>query len=311
MTVAITYVSAIGSGLGDVVLCLPVRQKLIEARKNVVLVTRSFRQEGISERIAGIKGEISEELLSLNTDDSYINLRAHPLQTDHTWGTPEFEAFFGGPSNMEQIVQRISADFGIEFSYEELSPLKFRKLEELSNTVALIPGSDGFYKHWPHEYWMRLNSEITGLGLKTVVLGKENESPPVSRLLKAGLPHLNSPGIAEAIDIVSSCKMVVSVDTGLMHIAVNQGLPTIAFIHPINFHTRTAANCINFRSQRFCPRECREKMFDLAPEQLQAKDYLSVEIKFERQECKLPIEENCMAKIKPEDVFDELKKLFS
>ena len=42
----------------------------------------------------------------------FVDLRDHPLQRDHWWGSPQFEAAFG-PLHINDILARICADFGI------------------------------------------------------------------------------------------------------------------------------------------------------------------------------------------------------
>ncbi|MBX9689854.1 MAG: hypothetical protein K2X27_24300 [Candidatus Obscuribacterales bacterium] len=300
-----TFVSAIGSGLGDLLISLPVIQKLIESEREVYLLTRSHRQSGIGKRIKGLKGELPEKEFQAAKGDRYINLRAHPLQTDHIWGSKEFESFFG-PSNIEKIIKAIAADEGIEIDYSQLEPLEHNLIPDLKNSIAFVPGSDGFYKHWPDERWLKL-AQLLGKSypeLKIVLLGKANESPSVQRLIALGFEWLKTKDLAAAIDAISSCRAVVSVDTGLMHAAVQQGIPTYTFIHPQNFHQRSAKHCFNFFA-RNCPESCRRD-FSLK-DGFRAASELSVDLKFEDRECILSANENCMGSITAESVFEKMK----
>ncbi len=252
----------IGSGFGDVLISLPVMQALIERGENVFLVSRSFRQVGISERIIGLKGEVAESELELLEGDRYLNLRDHPLQTDHIWGSPQFEEFFG-PTDMEKIISKIAVDFGVETDFVRLRPLRFDRRADLQDAVAFVPGTDGYYKHWLHENWLALQDELNCAGLRVIVAGKADESPAVARLLEAGCECLETPTAGQAIDLISSCVAVVSVDTGLMHTAVQQGVPTYCFVHPRNHHKRSASNCFNFAAAD-CPEKC-QRDFGIKP----------------------------------------------
>ncbi len=299
-----TYVSTIGSGFGDVIICLPVIDAIVDSCPNVFLVTRSFRQAGIAERITGVKGEIAESQLELADGDRYINLRNHPLQLNHLWGSPEFESFFG-PTEIEKIVVAISKDFGFEIDYKHLRKLEYTNRSELSHCVALVPGTDIYHKHWPHSYWMQVHDHLKRNGHEVIVLGRPSESPAVERFIESGIKWFETPTTADSIDAISSCNAVIAIDTGLMHVAVNQGTPTIALLHPSNYHMRSAPNCFNLTGS-FCHPDCRR---DLTPSPgFNAAVKLEVALKFDHRECTLPLENNCMAKIKPEAVIELMKK---
>lgn len=301
------FVSPIGTGIGDVLISLPVLQYLIDRNEKVSLVTRSFRQQGFGERIDGLAGEITEQNFEELPDKGrhrYVNLRDHPLQKDHCWGSPEFESFFG-KTRIEAIITKIAEDFGISADFQSLAPLKHLPNSDLSKKIALVPGSDGFYKHWPHEFWMHAWQELKRKGHECVVLGKPQESPAVARLIQADIPWHETSSIAAAIDAISSVKAAITVDTGLMHIAVQQNIPTFALIHPQNFHHRSAKNCVNFESAScpaHCPRDGAPKAGYAAP------SALSVDLKFDNYQCQLPVNENCMASIVPEQILDSMRQ---
>ena len=295
----------IGTGFGDVLISLPVIDVLIDRGEDVRLVTRSFRQAGISPRIAGIKGEIAEEHLQLKADDRYVNLREHPLQTDNIWGSAEFEGWFG-PTRFEKIISIVANDFGIPADFENLRPLRFSKRDEAAGKIAFIPGSDGYYKHWPTTYWLQLRDVFDEAGLKIFVIGKPDESPAVKELLEHGMSWIKSPTPGEAIDLVSSCRLVVSVDTGLMHVALQQGIPTIAFIHPKNYHIRTVRNCFNLFGIE-CPEKCGREPITTPPGALAASG-LEVSLKFDHRPCQLAPSESCMGAIQPGRVLDLLNE---
>jgi len=299
-----TFVLPIGLGMGDVFISLPVIQSLINRGEEVYLVTRSYRQTGLSRRIVGIKGEVTEAFWQPEANDRVINLRAHPLQTDHNWASKEFAQFFGKP-RIEKIIERISQDFGLATDYQNLSRLDYRPLPGLNNTVIFVPASDGFYKHWPRESWINLGQKLKADGLEVAILGELNQSRAVEELIAAGLPHLLTNTIDDAIDILSNCLVVAAVDTGLMHIAVQQGTPTCVFIHPQNIHHRSAANCFIFEGQK-CPAHCQPKFVE-KPDYAAA-SLMNVQLKFNRQYCTLSDQENCMAAIAPDAVLAKLRQ---
>jgi len=299
-----TFVAPIDVGMGDLFISLPVIQALIDAGEEVYLVTRSFRQNTLSNRIIGIKGEIAEADLDLGPHDRLINLRAHRLQTDHNWASPDFEQFFGMP-RIEKIIEKIATDFGIVVDYQRLTRLEFKPISSMQNTILFVPASDGFYKHWPTANWLAIASALKSAGIKTAVLGEANHSKALEELVAAGLEWIPTATTDDAIDVISNCLALVSVDTGLMHIGVQQGVQTIAFINPRNIHHRSATNCTIFEGNA-CSTECRLPNV-LKPDHA-ATNKLNVELKFNREYCKLPPAENCMAAITPHMVLEKIRE---
>ncbi len=301
------FVAPIGTGFGDVLISLPVVQFFLDQGQEVYLVTRSHRQNGFAERIEELAGEISEQDFNAKEKKAkyrYINLRDHPLQTDYCWGSPEFEALFG-KTRIESIITKIAKDFDAIADYQSLKPLMNKPVASLQNRIAFVPGSDGFYKHWPHEYWLWLWKTLENAGQDCFLLGKPSESPAVARLIDENMHWHETNNVAEAVDAISACKAVVSVDTGLMHLAVQQGVKTFALVHPSNFHHRSASHCVNFEAID-CPSSCNRDA-TLKPG-FMAASKLSVEIKYDRKECPLPTSDNCMAQIKPCEVLNSMKQ---
>jgi hypothetical protein len=277
---------------------------LIDRGEDVCLVTRSFRQLDISPRITGIKGELPEERLHLKDGDRYVNLRDHPLQTDHVWGSSQFEQWFG-PTSYEKIITLIAQDFGIPITYERLRPLNFTPRPDMADKIVFVPGTDGYYKHWPTEYWLMLHSALLACSIEAIMVGRPDESPAVRDLLAHRVPWVETPTPGEAIDVLSNCRAVVAVDTGLMHVALQQGIPTIAFVHPSNYHFRSVQNCSNLFGIP-CPAKCERGESSMPPEALAA-SVLDVALKFDHRSCILPVSESCMGAIQPAAVLQLLR----
>ncbi|CAN5123119.1 hypothetical protein BH11CYA1_BH11CYA1_16260 [soil metagenome] len=224
------YLAPVANGLGDLIVSLPALQALINTGQPTYLVTRSPFQEGLEARIEGLAGSVREtefESAQLKAGDTYFNLRNHPLQTDHIWASPEFERQYPG-YKINHVLKGICADFGIDANYDHLTPLPFTTRLEAKDTVIFIPGSAGIVKCWPVQHWLDLAAELKSKGQKLAVLGQPERSEIVRDCLKAGLEHIPTPTIIDALDVISSAQSVVAVDTGLMHIALHQMIPTVS-----------------------------------------------------------------------------------
>ena len=91
--------------------------------------------------------------------DRIVDLRDHPLQRDHWWGSPEFEATFGS-LDINQILDRIASDFGIHADFSVPTPLPSSLVPGLDRTVILVTETDGPAKAWPATKWESLAAQL-------------------------------------------------------------------------------------------------------------------------------------------------------
>ncbi len=236
------YVAPVSFGVGDLVVSLPAVQGLIASGRETWLVARSAPQEALAERIDGLSGVVQEEDFDpASADGACFDLRDHPLQANHFWGSPEFERAYG-KMGINEIVAAICADLGVPAEFSRPVPLRARPRADAHGAVLLVVGSDGPAKQWPTESWIWLADRVRDAGLAVrVVSGGGGEA--VEALRDAGVAAAGTPTLGDAVDWFSSCRAVVGVDTGLTHIAVQQGAPTVAIHRP---------NPIFFRPWRHC-----------------------------------------------------------
>src|SRR4029453_3493130 len=237
------FIAPVSWGLGDLIVSLPAVQGLIACGQPTWLVTRSEFQVGLAERIPGLAGPIAEGELPGKFrphTDAYYNLREHPIQTNYWWGSPEFERDFSG-YRINDILDLICRDLKIPADFRRLVPLACEFKPEFSETIVFLPGSDGSYKCWPNENWQALGRKLQRLGMHCVMVGEPNNSNEVCELAQAGMSWVPTPTLAQALDVLSSSRAVVGVDTGLTHLAVHQGQPTVAVFRQNPIYYRACA----------------------------------------------------------------------
>ncbi|HEX6393511.1 MAG TPA: glycosyltransferase family 9 protein [Acidimicrobiales bacterium] len=215
-----TFIAPVSYGLGDLVVSLPAIQALIDSDQPVWLVARASSQRLLAERISGLAGVVEEAELTCGPGDRIVDLRDHPLQRDFWWGSAAFEAQFGR-LNINDILERICVDFGIEADFSRPRPLRADPRSDLSSTVLLVHETDGAHKVWPARHWKAVDAMLRAEGHDTAMVLKTEGSSP------AGIPGLVAPTPAVAVDVLSACQGVIGIDTGLTHIAVQQGTPTV------------------------------------------------------------------------------------
>lgn len=301
------YLAPISLGLGDLMVSLPALQALIATGVPTFLVSRSPMQEGLEDRISGLAGVVREvdfDPSKLSKEDVFYNLRNHPLQTDYIWGMGEFESRYPG-YKITQVLMGICEDFGIDADYSQLLQLPFNRREEVQDTVVFVPGSAGIVKCWPVFHWLELAERLKSRGIKCAVVGEPDRSTIVESCLENGLGHVETPTITDALDVLSSSRCVVAVDTGLMHVAVQQRVPTVSLFRYNVMFQRDYSHVRSLSAPR-CPQECTDIEYGGEPNKVVSYDSFEPNEKrlyWESWHCtKENWSDRCMASILPEHV---------
>ncbi|MDD3651683.1 glycosyltransferase family 9 protein [Immundisolibacter sp.] len=97
--------------------------------------------------------------------------------------------------------------------------------------AALAPFTTRPQKHWPEGAWRALAARLRGeLGLTPLLLGAAADRPAAGRIGAAGaaVDLAGRTDIATAAALVAGARLVIGVDTGLTHMGVAAGVPTLA-----------------------------------------------------------------------------------
>jgi len=228
-------VAPISFGLGDLVVSLPVIQALVaEGAGQVRLVARSHVQALLGDRIRGLAGWVAEDRLTVGAGERLVDLRDHRLQRDHWWGSAAFVEAFGA-MDINDIVACIAADAGIAVDLSAPAPLLARPRRGLQDTVLFVHETDGPDKAWPPQRWARTAALVHDVGLRTLLVTRAAPSPAMRA---TGISHLVAPTPGDAVDVLSSCRAVIGVDTGLTHVAVQQRTPTVTICRENSVYVR-------------------------------------------------------------------------
>jgi lipopolysaccharide heptosyltransferase I len=103
--------------------------------------------------------------------------------------------------------------------------------------ACLCPATTWRHKHWREERWRELADRLTrDLGLRCVFMGGRADLPMIGRI-RDGLTvetvvAAGRTSLKQAAAILERARLVVSVDTALMHIGVAVGAPVVALCGP-------------------------------------------------------------------------------
>jgi len=303
------YLAPLASGLGDAIVTLPLIYKSIELQETF-LVARSPRQEGLLEAIEGLAGIVREPDLHtkivLRPQDKYLNLRIHPLQTDYIWGSAAFAKAYPD-YRINEILETIAADFGYDVDATKRKPLLFEKRPEFADKTIILPGTTARSRSWPTANWLQLIARLEAEGHRIVMVGEPKHSLIVRELLAAGVFYEPTDTLQKAINCISSSRAVVSVDTGLMHVSVQQNIPTVVLFQGYPVYLRPFANCFPLFTQS-CPASCTKVFEDRSPNvKLDFADYQWCHVPFEN--CMAEAGRSCMESITADMLFDKVMEV--
>ena len=100
--------------------------------------------------------------------------------------------------------------------------------------AALAPGAAHATKRWPVAHWLALAQRLRDLGHRPIVLGGTDDRG-VALQLAAGGAADNAAGefsLQETGALLAACRVLVSGDTGLMHMATAVATPVVALFGP-------------------------------------------------------------------------------
>ena len=106
-------------------------------------------------------------------------------------------------------------------------------LDTARPVVALCPGAEyGPAKRWPPQYFAELARRLAAQGHAVWIIGSKNDAAIGAEIARhsggAGIDLCGRTTLDEAIDLLSCAALVISNDSGLMHVAAALGKPLLA-----------------------------------------------------------------------------------
>lgn len=109
----------------------------------------------------------------------------------------------------------------------------FGLVESDSKVLGLCPGAEyGPAKRWPEQHYAEVAKQALNKGWQVYLFGSVKDQPVTATIneLAGGACHdfAGQTSLTEALDLMSLCDVVVSNDSGLMHVAAALNIKTIA-----------------------------------------------------------------------------------
>ena len=301
-----TYVAPVSFGLGDLVVSLPAIQAVVaeaaRAGEETWLVARSPAQALLAERIDGLAGCILED--SFDPADPaaacgrVVDLRDHPLQRDYWWGSAEFVRAHGA-LGINDILERICASFGIGADFARPVGLRALPRPDVRDAVLFVTESEGSTKRWPVDRWAALAARIRADGIDVRRVAR---SGLAGESMVAGVDEVVAATPGEAVDVLTSCRAVVGVDTGLTHIAAQQATATITICRRGSVFFRPWSHCRAVEGSACTPACTASEKAYAYNERVDLRGF-----RWQPRIC--PAGASCLDPIEPEQVFEVLREL--
>jgi len=114
-----------------------------------------------------------------------------------------------------------------------LQTLEQLGLASAGQAVAFCPGAEyGPAKRWPAPYFAELARKLAAGGHPVWLIGSSNDAPVGEEIVRLApgtcLDLCGKTTLDQAIDLLASARLVVTNDTGLMHVAAAVGTPLLA-----------------------------------------------------------------------------------
>jgi heptosyltransferase-2 len=102
--------------------------------------------------------------------------------------------------------------------------------------VAIAPGAAHATKRWPVEYWVELVGRVTKTGADVAILGGPDDAEAASAIASAAGANVGTLagalGLQETGAVIRRSEVLISGDTGVMHMATGVGTPVVALFGP-------------------------------------------------------------------------------
>ncbi len=99
--------------------------------------------------------------------------------------------------------------------------------------MALFPGTSVREKRWETKRFVSLVARLTSQGKTVVIVGGTEDIPIGEEIAKVGGVNLaGRTSLAETAAVIARADVLVSGDSGVLHLAAGLGVPTVALFGP-------------------------------------------------------------------------------
>jgi len=113
----------------------------------------------------------------------------------------------------------------MHLEYYPKLPIWQNKIDLPDNYIVIHPAKTWPSRTWNPDRWQKLLNKLENNGIKTVIIGKDsseigtyNTEKPIFNI-KGGINLVNKLNLDQTWDIINKSKMVITMDSGILHLA--------------------------------------------------------------------------------------------
>lgn len=213
---------------------LSLRRELHAARYDMALDMQGLSLSGLVTRLSGAPVRVGWDR---NREGNAFFL-THSIVSGKAKNAHEIDLLYG-----------FADALGVRVPHPEFTPQPYLAAESAAKAeewlsglprprIALNVGASRAYKRWPLENWLEVAQALTQAGRSVVFVGDKTDAETVAQIT----PQLNGPfvnmagktSLRELASVLAACDLLVSGDSGPMHLAVAVGTPTVAIFGATN-----------------------------------------------------------------------------
>ena len=140
-----------------------------------------------------------------------------------------------GVEEQKHAIDRVRELGGLLLNYRPEADVDFglsRASQSEKDSVMFLHGTTWPSKHWPEEHWKALANLVEEDGYQVIVPWASDVELTRARRIASEASVLPRMTVRELTDKIASCAGVVTVDTGLGHLASALEVPTVALYGP-------------------------------------------------------------------------------
>ena len=245
-----------------------------EAYDQSIVITRAWKAALVPffAKVKKRTGWLGEQRYGLLNDIRRLDKQALPKMIQRLCSLA-FDSGQSTPSDLPLPRWQVTA--------EQVSPSlqRFQLVKDKRPIMVLCPGAEfGPAKMWPAEHFAALAQEKMGAGWQVWVVGAPKDQP-VAELIQQQVPSVKylvgQTRLLEAVHLVAVADVVVTNDSGLMHVAAALDRRIVAlygssspdFTPPLSQHAKVLRLSLACQPcfQRQCPLSHHRCMVDLTP----------------------------------------------
>jgi ADP-heptose:LPS heptosyltransferase len=237
-----------GTGMGDIICTIPAARELMQRHPGATFIYNCHPDFAPVPLLAGIASRVTtlEAIgvvghwykMFLGGFYHFAHLDDTPGKTAQEPMVAEFLRQFGLP--VTDVHPQLTASAAAQ---KKVAALLAKKNLDAKNLILLHPGPSWTVKEWPCEHWIKLVSELRARGFTSIA------QMGVGRYMNFGQVEVGTiPGASSLVDqlsiedciaAISTAKLFVGIDSGLLHIAASTRTPSVAvwgLTSPQNFY---------------------------------------------------------------------------